>query len=132
MPKSAAFERIQGDVLKIAAAIPVGKVTTFRAIGVHLDVMPRHVAYILALLPSDERALLPWHRVVADDGRIGRPNNPASAAAQATLLRDEGIAIDHHCVTDLDRVFFAVNEASTGVPPGLRPPNARAGRSIRR
>ena len=36
MPKSPFFERIKHDVLKIVAAIPYGKVTTYSSIGDHL------------------------------------------------------------------------------------------------
>jgi methylated-DNA-protein-cysteine methyltransferase-like protein len=121
MPKSATFAHIRRDVLEITAAIPAGKVTTFRAIGAQLDVMPRHVAYILATLEPDEHAALPWHRVVADDDRIGRPNNPANIAEQEALLRAENIAIADNCVAELAAVFFAVSEETTGVPPGERP-----------
>jgi methylated-DNA-protein-cysteine methyltransferase related protein len=55
MPKSPAFIRIKADVLKIVTAIPLSRVTTFRSIGEHFDVMPRHVAYILTMLSPEEK-----------------------------------------------------------------------------
>lgn len=65
MAKSPFFARIKADVLTIVASIPEGGVVTFRDIGAHLDVMPRHVAYILTMLDEEERAAFPAGRVVA-------------------------------------------------------------------
>ena len=65
MAKSPFFARIKADVLTIVASIPEGQVVTFRDIGAHLDVMPRHVAYILKMLDAEERAAFPADRVVA-------------------------------------------------------------------
>lgn len=65
MAKSPFFARIKADVLTIVASIPEGSVVTFRDIGAHLDVMPRHVAYILKMLDAEERAAFPAERVVA-------------------------------------------------------------------
>lgn len=65
MAKSPFFARIKADVLTIVASIPDGGVVTFRDIGAHLDVMPRHVAYILKMLDAEERAAFPAGRVVA-------------------------------------------------------------------
>lgn len=58
MPKSESFARIKADVLAIARAIPPGRLTSFWAIGSHLDGAPRHVAYILATLTLDEAAVM--------------------------------------------------------------------------
>jgi hypothetical protein len=57
MAKSPFFARIKADVLTIVASIPEGSVVTFRDIGAHLDVMPRHVAYILKMLDAEERVV---------------------------------------------------------------------------
>ncbi len=65
MAKSPFFARIKADVLTIVASIPEGEVLTFRDIGAHLDVMPRHIAYILKMLDAEERAAFPADRVVA-------------------------------------------------------------------
>jgi methylated-DNA-protein-cysteine methyltransferase-like protein len=92
MAKSPFFARIKADVLTIVASIPEGQVLTFRDIGAHLDVMPRHVAYILKMLDAGERAAFPADRVVAkaadalDVGNLPhgvprqtRPANPPSS-----------------------------------------------------
>lgn len=121
MPKSAAFVRIKREVLAIAAAIPAGRVTSFRAVGLHLDVEPRHVAYILARLTHEEQARVPWHRVVSDTGALDRPKHDGQGRSQAELLAAEGIGIDPNMrIARFDELFFAITEASTGVPAGVR------------
>lgn len=71
MPKSPAFIRIEDQVLQIVAAIPEARVSTIQWIGEHLDVVPQHVAYILAGLSPNEKIFYPWHRVVPHDGGLG-------------------------------------------------------------
>lgn len=66
------YVRIRDHVLSITTAIPVGRVTTFQAIGEHLDVMPRHVAYILATLAEPLASVVPWYRVVPESGKLSR------------------------------------------------------------
>jgi methylated-DNA-protein-cysteine methyltransferase-like protein len=88
------FARIKADVLRILAAVPAGRVVTFTDVGAHLDVMPRHVAYILATLPEIEKATLPWHRAVTADGTLGLPKSGAGGESQRALLAAEGAAFD--------------------------------------
>jgi len=124
------FARIRGDVLAIVAAIPPGRVATFAAIGAHLDVMPRHVAYILAMLSDIEKATIPWHRVVAADGRPGVPKAGADGAPQRALLAAEGAAFDPDGrITDFIARQEEVAALPHGVPRQTRPaaaPRARA------
>ncbi len=90
MAGSAAYARIKSDVLDIAGRIPAGRVATYKHIGLHLKVMPRHVAYILATLEDLERETVPWWRVVADGGAIGRHQRRDE---QMQRLRAEGIVL---------------------------------------
>ena len=116
MPKSPAYARIKGQVLAITAAIPVGRVTSFRAIGDYLDVVPRHVAYILATLTPEEQLRVPWQRVVSDTGKLGRAKLDALGQSQADLLRAEGVTVTAQGVLpDYDRHFFPITQQSTGV-----------------
>ncbi len=122
MPKSPAFIRIKADVLKIVAAIPAGRVCTFRSIGEHLDVMPRHVAYILAMLSDEEKNALPWYRVVADAGTLGAAKFSAEGRSQAALLNDDGIAASSKAITaGFDRLFIAAGLLKSGVVKQTRP-----------
>lgn len=119
MPKggSAAFARIKGDVLAIVRAVPPGKLVSFAAIGAHLDIVPRHAAYILATLDPDEVLTVPWHRAMAADGRLGGKR----AAEQAALLADEGLALRGLRVIDPEAVLRAVTDLPHGVPQQRRP-----------
>lgn len=90
MSGSATYARIKADVFAIAARIPAGRVATHKQIGTHLKVMPRHVAFILATLDETERETIPWWRVVADGGAIGRHLRRDD---QMRLLRADGIIL---------------------------------------
>ena len=90
MAGSAAYARIKTDVLAIVALIPRGRVATHKHIGRHLKVMPRHVATILATLDDADRAAVPWWRVVADGGAIGRH---VRRDDQMQRLRADGVVL---------------------------------------
>jgi methylated-DNA-protein-cysteine methyltransferase related protein len=92
-PKSAAFTRIRAEVLRLVATIPQGKFSTYGSIAVHMNVSPRHVAFVLARLTPEESAQLPWHRVVARDARISAAMDSALAQRQAERLSAEGMTI---------------------------------------
>lgn len=107
MPKSSAFIRIKADVLGIVRDVPRGRVCTYAIIGRHLDVMARHVAYILATLTDDERPFVPWHRVVADSGAINRTKHGRGAEQRASL-EAEGVAVSPKgVVEDLAAVVWS-------------------------
>jgi methylated-DNA-protein-cysteine methyltransferase-like protein len=133
MAKSAAYARIRRDVLAIVAAIPRGRLVTHAAIGAHLDVMPRHVAYLLAMLEPPERATLPWHRVVGKDGALGQRAG-VDGRSQAKLLAAEGVAMAAGRVTaaSLSACGIAIPDLACGVPAQIRPPEAGAPRQRRR
>jgi methylated-DNA-protein-cysteine methyltransferase related protein len=106
MPKSAAFIQIKAGVIEITANIPVAQVTTYSAIGEHLNVMPRHVAYILTTLSLEEKLELPWYRVVAEKGTISLGKLTDRHYAQIEYLKAEGIQFTHkNYVIDFDELF---------------------------
>jgi methylated-DNA-protein-cysteine methyltransferase related protein len=122
MPKSPAFIRIKADVMNIVAAIPHGRLCTFRSIGEHLDVMPRHVAYILTMLRDEEKNTLPWYRVVSDDGSLGATKFSVDGRSQAALLIDEGITASSKAITaGFDRLFIAAGTLKSRVAKQTRP-----------
>lgn len=69
---SGAYARIKSDVLALVARVPAGYVVTHKQIGDHLKVSPQHVANVIAGLDDRDRTIVPWWRVVADGGAIGR------------------------------------------------------------
>jgi methylated-DNA-protein-cysteine methyltransferase-like protein len=80
-------------VLAAVAAIPHGRVTTYGAIGRHLKVTARQVAFVLATLTGKESERLPWFRVVAAHGVISTTKLGAVGRRQIARLRAEGIAV---------------------------------------
>lgn len=123
MPKSAAFIRIKSQVLEITQTIPAGQVTSFRAIGNYLDVVPRQVAYILAMLSAEEQALVPWYRVVNDDGTLSRPKYDASGATQAQMLIADGVNVQANlAIANFSEIFFPINPQTVKVVPVPRQP----------
>jgi DNA transformation protein and related proteins len=101
MTGSLAFQRIQRDVLRLCAAIPVGRVCTYADLGAVIDVPARHVAYVVARLDEATRLQHPVHRLVGADGKL--PAKPASVAAQ---LAQEGVAIAKGAVLDFQTLRF--------------------------
>src|SRR4051812_11536171 len=93
-PKSKAFARIRAEVIRLVGLIPSGKFTTYGSIAVHMNVMARHVAFVMSRLTAEESAALPWHRVVSADARVSPKMAPELARVQKRRLRSEGMKID--------------------------------------
>jgi methylated-DNA-protein-cysteine methyltransferase related protein len=119
------FARIKRDVRAIVAAVPHGRLVTFKDVGTHLDVMPRHVAYILARLDPAEAVGLPWFRAVPEDGRLATPKHAPDGQSQRELLAGEGhrIAPDGR-ILDLGQRVVAVADLPHNVPVQTRPADA--------
>ena len=106
MPKSEAFIRIKADVLSIVRDIPRGRVCTYAAVGRHLEVMARHVAYILATMTDEERTGVPWHRMVAESGAINRTKHGRGAEQRVALHAEDVVITLHGVVADLATVLW--------------------------
>ena len=116
MSKSAAFIRIKNDILKIVTSIPTGKVCSYRSIGNYLDVMPRHVAYILAMLDDSEKTSCPWQRVVGEKGVFGTSKRTGIALSQAILLESEGHEVRANTsICDFEESFVEASDLASGV-----------------
>lgn len=114
MPKSAAFAKIKADVLRAVTLVPAGAVSTYADIGAFLEIMPRHVAYLLATLPEAERDHLPWHRIVLEDGCISPTRFATRGREQIRRLTAEG-----HSVTDRRIDDFAARRHVWPVTPDI-------------
>jgi methylated-DNA-protein-cysteine methyltransferase-like protein len=127
------YARIRQQVLQLTAAVPAGKVCTFQSMGEHLDVMPRHVAYILSQLDHSEKLRYPWHRVVSGDGSLGSPKTHPDGTSQAELLRAEGILVSGKRIAiGFADVFVPAALLPSGLPQQQRPPDAPVPKSNRR
>jgi len=137
MPSSPFFARIRDHVLQLTAAIPEGRVCTFQSVGEYLDIMPRHVAYILSQLEENEKFVYPWYRVVCGDGSLGSPKTNPDGTSQGELLRAEGILVSGNSIaTSFELVFVPAEQLASGLPKQNRPldaplPKAKRTRSIR-
>ncbi len=108
-PKSVAFARIRAEVIRLVALIPPGKFTTYGSIAVHMNVAARHVATVLSRLTEEEAAELPWHRVVAAEGRLSQGMDPELRARQQRRLEAEGLRVDAKgFIQDADTYFHVV------------------------
>jgi len=83
--------------------VPRGRVTTYRDIAVALGTRAfRAVGQAMHRNPN--APLVPCHRVVYSDGRIG--GYAGGVARKGALLREEGIQVRNGRIVDLDRVRF--------------------------
>lgn len=93
-PKSKAFARIRAEVIRLVGLIPEGMFTTYGSIAIHMNVMARHVAFVMSSLTEEEAAALPWHRVVSADARISPKMDAVLARKQRSRVRSEGMKIN--------------------------------------
>lgn len=98
MSNGAAYVRIKRDILALVARVPTGYVVTHKQIAVQLKVSPQHVATVVAGLDDADRARVPWWRIVADGGAIGRhprrDEHFEKLTAEGNVLSPVGIVQD--------------------------------------
>jgi methylated-DNA-protein-cysteine methyltransferase-like protein len=107
--------------MQLLQRVPSGRVTTVEALAENLGEPAALVRSRLSQLTEDERDLVPWHRVVAKGGAIGR--GPHRDQQFARLAREGVLVSPAGIVHDLPR--FAVttfsgalenNAAASGKP----------------
>ena len=107
-PPSIAFKRIRAEVIRLVGLVPEGKFTTYGSIAVHMNVMARHVAFVMSRLTEEESERLPWHRVVGADARISPKMDAELARVQRERLEAEGMVIDQRGYIQDDEAHFHV------------------------
>jgi len=117
VPKSKAFEGIKRDILLIIATILEGRITTFKLIETYMGMMPRHIAYILTTLASEEHRTVPWHRVVGEKGKLEKTKFDAQDRGQENLLQAEEISVVKGGVVDFEVCFIDMIEFEHNVQP---------------
>jgi len=110
MPTRSPEERIYRAVM----AIPRGRVATYGQVA-RVAGMPRHHRQVgRALRHLVDDGLVPWHRVVAADGRISvRSEDSDVERLQRELLEEEGVEFDAR-----DRVVLARFQWAKGAGDG--------------
>lgn len=123
--RSPFFARITRDILAIVECVPEGRLVTFRDIAAHLDVQPRQVAYVLAMLEPPASLAMPWHRAVPEAGVLSTPKTDGDGATQADLLAREGatVAPDGR-ILDMAGRLVEVASLPHGVPVQKKPADA--------
>jgi methylated-DNA-protein-cysteine methyltransferase-like protein len=91
--RSSAGADRKARVLMVVASIPQGRVTTYGAIGKHLRITARQVAFVLARLTVEEAEKIPWFRVVAANGLVSSMKLGAVGRRQIERLRAEGVSV---------------------------------------
>lgn len=94
-------------VYVLTTQIPAGKVSTYGAIARALGQprATRAVGNVLRLNPTP--IVVPCHRVVHADGRLGGYGGAGGAPKKAALLKAEGLPVGDGQIPDLPRHFFA-------------------------
>jgi methylated-DNA-protein-cysteine methyltransferase-like protein len=120
--------RSKAELLSLLRKVPVGFVTTAEGLADQIGVAAPLVVTMLAQLNEDERDLVPWHRVVAKGGGIGR--GPQRDRQFALLVR-EGVTVSPAgIVQDLARhMLIAFDEALLTKADALPQSAQRGGRS---
>lgn len=98
------------------AQVPPGQVVSYGYLAelAGLGRAARWVGRVLAQLPADTR--LPWHRVVAADGRLSLAPGTPAGDEQRARLRAEGLVIRGNRV-DIRRHGWHPNDAAVRVRP---------------
>ena len=90
-------------IYRVVRRIPRGRVASYGQVA-RLAGLPRHarlVGYALHNLRGETR--LPWHRVVAADGRIAKRAFPDDGRWQQQLLEEEGVELDLSGAVPMER-----------------------------
>ncbi|MBS0240012.1 MAG: MGMT family protein [Proteobacteria bacterium] len=124
--------RPKADLLTLLRHIPLGRVTTAESLAGEIGIPAPLAATMLAQLTDDERDLVPWHRVVAKGGAIGRglhrDQQFARLVREGVMVSPAGIVQDlaRHLLVSLDAA--SLKSASRVEPPAEgRPPGRSRG-----
>lgn len=90
-------ERVWGAVQRI----PPGRVASYKLVGIVAG-YPRSARFVGRAMAMSKGTPLPWHRVVASDGRIVI-RDPALAKEQIRRLRAEGVPVSREGRVDYAR-----------------------------
>lgn len=114
----AVYTRMNENILRVVCSVPAGRVTTVDAISQFLLVPAHHVTFLMARRFGADGAAVPWHRVLAHRGAIGRPLLDAKGRTQAQALMMEDVLVDYRGrVGDFARRFYQPTTISTGITP---------------
>jgi methylated-DNA-protein-cysteine methyltransferase related protein len=79
-------------LFELVKQIPLGKVTSYKALGLAMEIHPRVVGRLLH--SNDDPDHVPCHRVVHLDGRLAEGYAFGGLSIQRQLLEAEGVRFD--------------------------------------
>ena len=129
--------RPKADLLTLLRHIPLGRVTTAESLAGEIGIPAPLVMTMLAQLTDDERDLVPWHRVVAKGGAIGRglyrDQQFARLVREGVMVSPAGIVQDmaRHLLVSLDAASLKNALPVEPPPPDGRPPGRSRGMKLR-
>jgi methylated-DNA-protein-cysteine methyltransferase-like protein len=89
-------------IIEAIRAIPAGKVSCYRDIGVRAG-LPNGARQVVRVLHSmSESQRLPWYRVIRADGFIAL-ESCAGREEQMALLRSEGVTVSREGKVDMEK-----------------------------
>jgi methylated-DNA-[protein]-cysteine S-methyltransferase len=100
------MKKFQKRVLEIVKKVPKGKVTTYKSIALKLNTIA-YRAVGSALKNNKNPIVVPCHRVVNCDGKIGGYGGIKSNPKKIRLLSREEIKVKNNRI-DLKRYLFSV------------------------
>jgi alkylated DNA nucleotide flippase Atl1 len=106
---------------RLLDAVPPGRVVTHRVVASALETTGPHVSQLVAAVAAQDTPL-PWWRIVADGGAIGRL---AHRDAQIAKLTAEGVLVSPAGIVQ----GLAKHIAGTDTPPAGAPAQAGTGPS---
>lgn len=115
--RSPVERRAAAKLLALVALIPPGRVATVDLIAQNAGELPQVIVTLLNALTEDERQCVPWHRVVAKGGAIGR--GPHRDQQFARLVR-EGVPVSPAGIVQ-DMLRVAVSALDTSRPAKASP-----------
>ena len=97
------LKKFEVQCLELLRQIPKGKVTTYREIARVLD-SQAYRAVGRAMAKNRNLVVVPCHRVVCSDGKVGGYANGVDQKIE--LLEREGVAVIRERVIDLESVMY--------------------------
>ena len=102
------MDQIKSGVYRIIKEIPSGRVSTYKEVARSLGIKNyRLIGRALALNPY--APIVPCHRIVLTDGRLGGYSGPGGASGKIRLLKKEGVPVRKGRIKDFEKYFFSLN-----------------------
>jgi|SRR3989344_700135 len=100
------MSKFKDGVITIVSLIPFGKVVSYGQVALYLGVprAGRQVGWVLNRL--EEHVMLPWWRVVNNQGRISIKASKYSANEQRSLLLQENVSVNPDMTFDIEKYRF--------------------------